>query len=177
MNTGNNYAEYGTTQKTEGKFLVRKICLIVLYIAVFCLIIINPEMALMLGAIAVLLDAILIFFTWKYTAPDYKYVIESASIRFYRAYGKKSKLLFETKVKEIDVIAPYTDEYNAPAKASDIQATYDFRGTTKTPDAYFAIFNVDGKKTLVLFEATNKAVKLFAYYNKEHTVVRDDLRH
>lgn len=177
MNSGSNYAEYGTTQKAEGKFLIMKICFVILYIAVICTIFINTKLAVIIGAIAVLLDAILVFFTWRYTSPDYKYVIETGSVRFYKSYGKKSRLLLETKIKDMEIIAPYTDAYNEPAKASDIAATYDLRGTAKTPDAFFAIFKAGGKKTLVLFEGTNKALKLFAYYNKEHTVVREDLRH
>lgn len=177
MNTGNNRAEFGTTQKTEGKYLWMKIIFIAVYIAFFAAFFLIPGGAFVAGCISVVCTAILIFFTWRYTTPDYKYIIETGDMSFFKNYGKKDIFLFKTKVKEMEYIAPYTDEYNAPAKASDVTATYDYRGTAKTPDAYFAVFTENGKKKVVLFEATEKAVKLFAYYNKQNTVVKEGLRH
>lgn len=173
MNNTTHYAEYATSQKAQGKFLTMKICFIFLYIAVMCLIFVNPESAFALGAIAVMLDAILIFLTWRYTKPDYKYVIESGNIHFYLCYGKKEKALLETKIKDAEKIAPYSESGSEDIKNRTV---YDFRGDIKTPDAYVMLFTNGAKKVAVLFEGTNKAVKEFAYYNKD-TVTREDLAH
>lgn len=178
MNTGNNRAEYSTTQKAEGKFLLMRIGLAILFVAIVVVSFV-VDLRLVLAPISLTVCFILYLVLWRYTKPDYKYVIESGDMNFYRNYSaKKDNLVFKTKVKEMEIIAPYTSEYDAPAKASDISTTYDFRGTTKPlEDAYFAVFTKDGKKCAVLFECTEKAAKLFVYYNKQNAVVKESYRH
>lgn len=183
MDSGTHYAEYATTQKPEGKYSTKRILFIIGYVVVLigmitlASLVFQGGTAFLFGFIFLVLEIALVFFTWRFTKPDYKYVIEVGDIKFYTSYGKKFKLVTEKKIKDIDVIAPYTDEYNAPTKASDVSALYDFRGTVKTPDAYFVLFkDKNEKKTVVLFEATEKAVALLYYYNKE-TVKAEGFRH
>lgn len=179
MDTGVHYAEYATTQKPEGKFATRRILFIVGYIVIIGGMIglfsaIFQDMAFVFGFVFLVLGVALIFFTWRFTKPDYKYVVETGDIKFYMSYGKRYKLVAEAKIKDAEAIAPYTDEYNAAAK--DAAVTYDYRGTAKTPDAYFITFTKNGKKVAVLFEGTEKAVSLLHYYNKA-TVKREGFRH
>jgi hypothetical protein len=74
------------------------------------------------------------------------------------------------------MIAPYSSEkYNDYAS---ITKKYDFRKSAKqTEDVYFAVIEEKNGKAIVLFQCTNKALKIFRSYNKEHTVAVDTLRY
>ncbi|MBE6562261.1 MAG: hypothetical protein E7660_00825 [Ruminococcaceae bacterium] len=181
MNSGTHYAEYATSQKAEGKFATRKLGFIIGYVVVIAAMLggsyaIFQEMFAVFGFIFLVLGIALVFFTKRFILPDYKYVIESGDMKFYINYGKRDKLLFTAKIKDMEAIAPYEGEYLDAANASDIAATYDYRGTAKTPDGYYAIFNKDGKKCVVIFENCENAMKQLYYYNKA-AVKREKFNH
>lgn len=86
--------------------------------------------------------------------------------------GRKRKDTLKFKIKDCEIIAPYTSEY--ADKYASVTEVYDFRsGPKQKDDIYFAIFG--GKK--VLFQCTNKALKIFKSYNKENVVSVDTLRY
>lgn len=167
MNQGTNYTEYTVTQKSEGKYKTRKIAMILLYVgfglAYLIVLGIFFPFAIM---ILPLLEFILIFLTKKYIDVEHSYVTESGDITFYDVYGTKTKKeRLKLKIKDMSAIAPMTDEYRSQFEAGDFAETYDFRGTVSSPDSYFGIFEKDGKKCLVMFEAMEKSLKVLAYYN------------
>ncbi len=171
MNSGTHYAEYATSQKAEGKFATKRLLFILGYIVVIGGMLggayaIFKDMFAVFGFIFLVVGIALVFFTKRFILPDYKYVIESGDMKFYKNYGKRDKLVCQAKVKDMEAIAPYEGEYLDATKASDIAATYDFRGTAKTPDGYYVIFSDNGKKTLVIFENCENAMKQLYYYNK-----------
>lgn len=179
MDSGVHYAEYATTQRPEGRFATRRLLFIIGYIVIIggligITVAFIQSMAFVFGFVFLVLGIALIFFTWRFTKPDYKYVIETGDIKFSTSYGKRYKENVSTKIKDAEAIAPYTSEYDEATKGAAV--TYDFRGTTKTPDAYFIVFTKNGKKTVVLFEGTEKAVGLLYYYNKA-TVKREGFAH
>ena len=132
-----------------------------------------------LGMFTPLFTIILIFFTWRYVSVEHEYIIVSGTITFTEIYGGRSRRQkLECKIKDFEKIAPMTDEYKDIYAAKDITAVYDFRGSTATPDAYFAAFRTkDGKKAVVYFEATAKALKIFQFYNRQGTVMSTTLRY
>jgi hypothetical protein len=167
MNQGTNYTEYTVTQKSEGKYKARKRGMILIYV-IFSLVYLIAcgvffPFALMIYP---LLLFILIFLTKKYIEVEHSYVTESGDITFYDVYGSKTrKERLKLKIKEMSAIAPMTDEYRSQFEADDFAEKYDFRGTVTSPDSYFGIFEKDGKKCLVMFEAMEKSLNVLAYYN------------
>lgn len=169
-----NYTEFTVKKKAEGALLLTKIGLIVLYIAV----IVGFFMWLWYaGALSAVIVAIVWFFTWPYVNIEYEYTTASGDLQFTKIYGgKKRKLVLEKKIKDMELIAPCTSEYTD--KYPVIAKTYDFRKSVKqTEDVYFAVFDEKGEKHRILFQCTNKALKIFEKYNKENTVATDTLHY
>lgn len=167
-----NYAEYTQKKKPTGKMIMMKIGFILIYLAVitaFCFI------AWFMGAAAGVLVYIAWLATWHYTNIEYEYITESGDWDFTKVYGngRKRVPLLNLKVKDMDIIAPYTSEYED--KYKDAEIVHDFRyDENQTQDIYFATYtDKNGKKNLILFYCTNKAVKIFKSYNKEGTVVTE----
>ena len=175
MEENHNYAERTVTKKAEGDNLKKRIGLICLYVFVVIAIIVavavtNGGLALwgflfFLGLIA------LVFFTWRLVKEERKYVVENAKLRILNINaGGKEKLVFEELVSAFTTIVPMNDENASAYEGAEM---LDFRGDTKSPDSYAAVLEKDGSKKAVLFEATNKMLKIMKFYNSKGTVVTE----
>ena len=122
-----------------------------------------------LGAISLLVAVALCYFTWPYTNIEYEYTTSSGEWRFVRIYGGKKRVpVLEVKIKDMLLIAPYTQE---TAKEYSKAKVYDFRKSSRqTEDIFCAVFENEAGKNLILFQCTEKALSIFKYYNKENTV-------
>ena len=171
-----NYAEYTVTKKAEGSNLKKRVILISVYVvyAVVAVILMLKFRLAMWGFLFFLLFVILLFFTWKLAKEDRKYECLNAKLvisELNEGIGSKPKVVSENLISAYSVIAPATEEYKEQwTVADEIQ---DFRGDTKSPDSYFARLEKDGKSTVVLFEATNKMLKVMKFYNSKGTVVTE----
>lgn len=174
---GGNYVEYSVECKSEGKLKMRKLWLILAYIAFvvlyFVLFTVITKIV-PLVAILPLLVWILVFFTWRYTKVEYEYAILQGAFHFSVIYGGRTrKELLEVKIKDMTVIAPYEGEMIARTEAPDIARHYQFISSKDSPDRYAAIWvDEEGKKCSLLFEATNKTLKICKFYNQTATVVK-----
>lgn len=177
-----NYAEYTVTQKSEGKYLKRKILCLVLYglliIGYGCLMVALSTYGVLVAILTIpfvpLVIMILRHTTWnRFVNVDHKYEVASAKITFTDIYGKKEVVVFEKLISAFSLIAPVTDEYKDKYEGADVYM--DFRGTAKSPDSYFLLLEEDGKKTVIFFEAITKAVKVMSFYNSKNTVVSKTL--
>lgn len=182
MNESSNYTEYVVAQKAEGSWRTKRILLIMLYIAVGLIWLVGVVGILKiwpLGMFTPLLIWMTTFFTWRYVAVEYEYTIASGALTFSHIYGRRSrKQQCEFRIKELTKIAPVSDEYKSDYEATDIEIVHEFRGSVKSPDAYFFTYTAEnGKKGVVFFECTNKALKLFRYYNPSATVMSNTLRY
>ena len=92
-----------------------------------------------------------------------------AKITFSQPQGKKDKVLYSRLVSDFTRIAPVSDEYKEDMSGAD--TVLDFRGSPKSPDSYFLRLDENGRKTIVYFEATNKAVKVMKFYNSKGLVM------
>lgn len=170
-----NYTEFTVKKKTEGMLILAKIGLILLYIGIVA--VIWALASWWLGCISLLLSIITWYFTWPFVNIEYEYTTASGDLQFTKIYGgKKRSPILEKKIKEMELIAPYTSEYTS--KFPSIAKTYDCRKSVKqTEDVYFAVFDEKGEKHQILFQCTNKALKIFTKYNKENTVTIDTLHY
>ena len=178
MNDSANYAEYVVAQKSEGTYKLKRIGMIVFYVVftggvfgALCAAKIFPVIALL-----PVLVWFVIWQTWRFVSIEHEYVISSGTMTFTDIYGNRTrKKLFEKKIKDMERIAPMTDEY--ASEYADAEVRYDWRGSSGSPDSYFLTCrNDNGKKVVVFFEATNKAVKIMRFYNSAATVDSGTLR-
>lgn len=174
MDDFNTY-EYAATQKSEGKWKIRKIlllCAYVLYTVAYFLIIFITKV-IPLGALIPVTLWILVFFTWRYVKPDYKYVIEKGTLTFYVVYGNKKKALkakMNFKVSGAEAIAPREEILKRVEEISGIKV-YSAVPSVSAPDQYGAIFkDDDGGYAVFYFVATAQALKLLRFYNSKTIV-------
>ena len=177
MNESTNYTEYAVRQKAEGKYLARRVLLILLYVAFglgyFGFFTIGPIRITPMIAILPIFEWMLIFFTWRYASVEHEYQMASGTITFTDVYGNRTRnKKLECTIKNMVKIAPATNEYKEDAAGADARHTYDFRSSRNAPDAYFfTIRDKNDEKCVVYFEATAKALKIFRFYNPSATVV------
>ena len=166
MDDFNTY-EYAAEQKSEGKWkLIRAIMLsaYVLFIVAFFLVLYTIRL-IPLFAITPIIVWMLVFFTWKYTKPDYRYFIEKGMFTFYVYYGKKTK-----KKKTEFMISTSLEE-----KISEFapKSIYSAVASLKATDVYAAFYtDAQGKKCVIYFVATEKALKLMRFYNSRTEVTK-----
>lgn len=172
----NHYTEYAVTQKPEGKYRLRRLLLIALYILypiTFMVVCASIQLPMLIIFTPVTLW-MLIFFTWRYVSVEHEYMIASGTITFVDIFGGRSRrVLFSCEIRDMMQIAPLTEESLQSFGDAEV---IDLRGSVKAEDGYFfTIKDKDGQKAAVLFEATEKAVKILKYYNPV-TVVSSTLR-
>ena len=169
-----NFFEHTVEEKAEGQrrtsILVGRLALLAGYcgligalLAIFAVLAILP---------VVLLPIFLAF--WKWFKCDLKYVIEGASMSFYRLHHGSKKAQppknLEVVIKDFLEIAPRTAESDAKIKAEGYTKVYMFAPHSKSVDQYYATFEQNGEKCVVYFQAVEKSLNLLRYYNK-NTIV------
>lgn len=170
-----NYTEFTVKKKASPKIILIRALMLIVYVAipvgVFCI----PNMW-WLGALSCLMVIVAWYFTWPFTNIEHSYILSSGDWKFETSYGQRRKTtVLEKKVKDMKLIAPYSDERYSNYKPAKV---YDFRKSPKqTEDVFFAVFEESEKDSMILFQCTNKAMKILKSYNKENTVTVDFLRY
>ncbi len=164
-----NSCEYSTEQKIEGKWLALRLFFVFFYIAFatayFALIYVTRIFTL--GALIPLAVWILVFFTWRYTCPDYKYEISSATLRFYVTYRKTCKERLKIKISEAVAILPI-DSMNEKIMEFAPKKVFSSLPSKSCKDKYAILFSDEkGKRCAFLFVATKEAVRLLSVYNSK----------
>ncbi|MBO5702626.1 MAG: hypothetical protein J6S71_09320 [Clostridia bacterium] len=168
--------EYTVEQKPEGKFRFMKFAFISLYIlypVIFMAILFIIQLFQLFALVAVT-EWMLVYFTWKYTKPEYEYSVTSGRVTFSVIHGKRSrKEMLNFAIKDCLQIAPATErEWVERLELYDPELVFSAVASSESPDRYYAAFeNEDGKRCVFHFEATEKMLKLCRNYNSSHTVV------
>ena len=174
MDDFNTY-EYAAEQKSEGKWkLIRALVLssYILFVAAFFLVLYIIRL-IPLFAITPIIVWMLVFFTWKYTKPDYRYFIEKGRLTFFVYYGKKTKRKqTEFMISSAEAISP---KENLAEKIREFNPSkvYSAVPSVRSTDVYAALYtDAKGKKCLLYFVATEKALKLMRFYNSRTEVTK-----
>jgi hypothetical protein len=168
--------EYTVEQKPEGKFRLMKFAFVSLYIIyplIFMAILFIIQIFQLFALVAVT-EWMLVYFTWKYTKPEYEYSVTSGRVTFSVIHGKRSrKEMLTFAIKDCLQIAPATErEWVERLELYDPELVFSAVSSTESPDRYYAAFeNADGKRCVFHFEATEKMLKLCRNYNSSHTVI------
>ncbi len=173
----NNEFEYTVAKKVEGKYRLCRLLMILGYVLFGAAYFFGLAIAHLypLMAFVVLLEWILIFFTWRFVSIEYRYETVSGGISFYKVLGgKKKKLLLEMRIKEFEEISPVDAEAKARIASMSFDRSYNFARSEKMEDdKYFATFkNEAGKSAIVYFEATEQSLKILRFYNSHTTVLK-----
>ena len=164
--------EHIVKQKVEGNLLYKKICLILAYIVIFimplyiiltlCPVYLWVPFILVIATVTV----IAVLMTWKYTNVEFEYSIVGDTISFVSIYGKKSrKGKLTIALKDFSEIGKYTDAAEKHLEEVVIDRDHLFISHLMAEHLYYGLFNDDGDKCIVYFEATDKAISLIKKYN------------
>ncbi len=171
---GSNYAEFAISRKPDSTIKIQRLLFVLLYAAfaaayIVLFTIVVPMV--MLIAVLPLFVLMLWFFTWKITKLEYTYVVYQGKLHIYRHNGyNRAKEVFSAKLSENDGIYPEGDDEYADF-AAKCEAELDYSVGKHTDDRYFAIFNVNGKRTAVYFTAAAKLLTAMRYYGGEKVIV------
>lgn len=171
--------DYVVSQKAVGKWKVRRILLIALYI-IFPIAFLVLIMATKLGWFGFFIpvtEFILIFFTLRYVKIDYEYVVESGYLTFsivQNAFNHRiRKKKMDMDLRKSVFIAPKTSEYEGKIAEYAPEIEYNALSCEDAADRYFCLYtNADGKKCAFYFEATEKMLKICRYYHSETVVTK-----
>ena len=168
--------EYVVEPKGDSKLKKRKILLIMGYIfyclGLFVVVLTVGKLFLPLFAMVPLTLWIIYLATWRYINPEYEYSMTSGIITFSVIYGSRvRRKKFEFLIRNMEIIAPYTDMYKDKIKDYNTESYYNGLSSPDSPDAYFALFETEeGEKCVFYFEATSKAIKILRHYNPKTVV-------
>lgn len=162
--------DYSISKKPEGKYQLCRILMALGYV-VFALVFFFGLYAMHLYqfiAFIVLVEWIVVFFTWRYVSLEYRYEMLSGGMKFFVIFGGRTKKqVLDLRIKDFEIVAPYDSDVKDDLEKRDFEKVYHFVSTEKGyEDRYYAIFkNNSGNDCIVYFEATQKALKILKYYN------------
>lgn len=174
-----NYAEYSYEKAITGKDKTHRF----FYIAGVVLLLILPVLIAVIFHIYFLIYIMPLFlilgiplakFFYRYLQNEFKYTVDRSTFKMEIIHGKaKPKLLYETDIKDMDFAKPATADID---KSGYGTVAYCCVSDT-SPDLYVTSFkDKNGKKVLLYFEGSKKALKIMNYYNK-NVEIKNDLNH
>ncbi len=179
-----NVADYTVKKKVEGQYRTKRILYWVIYFAAIIGLFIGGAAA-GLGELMVIMAFVLFiaawvveFFTWRYFCIDYSYAIENCEFFATEIYGERAdKLLVRIKTSQIKNVAPYTERVKKELDAKTFSKKTEIMSTYSSPDIYYLIYDDEkGGEGLVIFDACEKALTAFRYYNSAGTVITKTTR-
>lgn len=181
MNEFSTY-EFAVAQKTEGKWLLARIALIVFYVIYpIVLVLFGMKFSLFVPLLCFIPISLwlIIFITWRFVSVEYEYSTVSGTLTFAKIFGNRSRRrVFEMTIRDAVLIAPLSDG-SAAARGKAYAPEREFMGASSLscPDVYFMLFELHDKKSgekrraIYYFEATQKMLAICRYYNPSATVL------
>ncbi len=108
---------------------------------------------------------------WRIFNREMEYSITAGTMTFsYIMGGMRRKKVLELNIKEMKEIAPVTDDTMEHLIRLGVVKDYFFVSSASADDMYYAVFDDDGKRCVIYFEATERALSILYFYN--HSTVR-----
>ena len=171
MNEFDTY-EYVVKQKNTGKMRLMKglfVCGYALFVAVMMAVAVVSRLGAPIVALTPFGLALIIFLTWRYTSVEFEYSITSGEMTVSKIFGGRTRReLISFRLRDCAKIAPAAEG----ASAFRADETVSALSSPNAPDAYCAALEeADGKKFLIYFEATQKALRICHFYNAAATIL------
>ena len=184
MNEITNHAELTVEKKIEGKYKTNRLLMkigygvgLIVCVAIFFMLDLALLGIIMIPLYPVLLTKLIIPLTFWRVDLEEKMDISGGTLTLTEIYGKKkSKDLIAIKVSLFEAIVPYNRDpkYKAQCDAYKYDKRYEAVSSMSHDDVYCAYGeNEYGEKVICFFEATNKALKVMKFLNKNGTVVEE----
>ena len=167
-----NTFEYIIKQKSEGKVLLKKILLVILYAAISILL---TGIMLAYASIAVFvpmivfivaLTAALAFVTWRFVSIEYEITIGGGDMIITKIYGKSiRKTLLNIDVNSFSEIGVYDDDAYEEISKLSIQENLLCLSSLSAPDVYYGIYEKGQDRCIIYFDAPERAVGLLKKTN------------
>ena len=164
-----NYAEYAVEKKVEGSLRVRRLLMILFYVALaggYFSVCVTTFVALI--AVLPMLMLIVIYFTWLYVSYDVSYTFSSGTMRFCRVYGSRSRRI-EREMLSLEVrdalYVGLAENPRAKERLSSVRRVYDFASSSQSSDAVILIFEEEnGSTSAVRFDCINRVARLLRIF-------------
>lgn len=151
-----DFCEYAVEKKKNGAYLAKiilcAIAAVLLTVTAFTVVI--PLGGMSIGLIALVLIGVLVWYFSRFLSIEYEYTQTASELDFAAVYSKqyrKEKLSVDIK-KSAKRIAPVNE-----AELRGIKV-YDFRSESDSENGYMLIFEDDGTRRAVLFDATRRLI-------------------
>ncbi len=173
MNDYSNIAEYSVQKSRSTLYRVMKIVTPIItgvFPILYCVFILGAY-GLLIGPIVIIeLSLICLFFSLRFFRRiDYDYRIVGSELFFSVVYNrKKRKELGSVDISKLEKIAPYSGTYYDEAVKDSYVKVYDLSSSVTDPYVFYAVEKDEesGNKTLYIFNASEKMLKLIKLYNR-----------
>ena len=162
-----NYHEYSYDKKGEGRLLLGRILLIILYVAfsvgyfLFC----TTTKILPIFALWPIFLWMLVFFTWRLVSYDCYFEFRSGMLEVGRVKVKKSgrrkSPRLSVQVKTAEYIAPLAESQEM---LSSLGRVYDYSSSCASPHRILIVFDKDGARSGLIIEGTARLATLLASF-------------
>jgi len=175
-----NYAEYIVNARVEGKLLVRRILIALIFLALLAAgtwavcggIVYMPPIELLVIGIC----GVGFYFTNESTRLEYEYIVASAKVEFDTIYGqRRRKEIITVSLDDIERIAPFNSETSAYIKSKKIEKSYDFCSSLKSKRRYFMFGKIEGCNTVIYFDAVSKTLDVLRFFRSNIVEIDKDI--
>ena len=168
--TGGSPYEYVVTPKMNTALRMKKMLFIALYILWGGgLIIVGAAVRIIAPLLAFIPVTLwmLVFFTWKYTKVAYEYSFWGGELKVNRMLGEKSRrTLVTVKIRELKAVYPCKDSDRTEIKAFAPEREIFAASSDDAENLVAALWtDENNQKTVLYFEADEKAMRILRYYN------------
>ena len=171
-----NY-EYTVAQACEGKWRLFKWLMLGGYIAFSGIYFLIAYLTRFIPIVAILplFLWILVYFTYKYVKPEYKYKIAEAHLYFYRITGKTEREILKIRLCDASCIMPLENALEE-IKSFAPKNTFSALPSQFSTDSYIILYkNEKGEPSAFMFKATADALKCLHFYNKGTVMSKTDV--
>ena len=97
---------------------------------------------------------------------EYEYIVTNGEMDVDKIMGRSSrKRLFTVDCRIFDIVAPYKPDYSSEYQSRTITNVVDVSSHPNAPGRWFAVYNAkDGKRTLLIFEPSERMLEAFRLY-------------
>ena len=164
-----NYAEYIVNVKLEGKLLIKRIVITLVFLILLaagtwavCGGIVNmpPIEILVLGVCG-----IGYYFAVENTRIEYEYIVASAKVEFDKICGqRRRKEVLTVSLDDIERIAAVNSDTAAYIKSKNAEKIHDFCSSIKSKRRYFMLGKINGTTTVIYFDAVSKTLDVLKFF-------------
>lgn len=174
METSSKYSEYLVAQKATAKTIVLRTILLIAYAAIiagtFIIFTMSDALRGLIMATPVIwfLIGVVVWFLWGFTAIEYEYAIVSGYFQLDIIHSKKKrKRVCEAKISEMHFIQPVNEKNAAMRDVSKYSRIITACSSMSAPNLFCLAYKDEkAGETLVYFDAVEKTLNSFVYYNR-----------